>query len=88
MQISSTNAPAAKPVADKAKGKSPSRTKKTPPPETLHLKAKDLVATPADDLVSMIATAAYYCAQRRGFEPGHELEDWLRAEQQVRSRLS
>ncbi|SEN27328.1 DUF2934 domain-containing protein [Nitrosomonas marina] len=27
-----------------------------------------------------IAVSAYYKAQARGFEPGHELEDWLLAE--------
>jgi len=27
-----------------------------------------------------IAIAAYLKAQARGFEPGHELEDWLAAE--------
>lgn len=31
----------------------------------------------------MIATAAYFRAQRRGFEPGHELDDWLAAETEV-----
>lgn len=30
-----------------------------------------------------IAIAAYFRAQRRGFEPGHELEDWLAAETEV-----
>lgn len=30
-----------------------------------------------------IASAAYYRAQRRGFAPGHELEDWLAAEREV-----
>lgn len=30
-----------------------------------------------------IAQAAYFRAQRRGFAPGHELEDWLAAEQEV-----
>jgi hypothetical protein len=29
---------------------------------------------------AMIAEAAYYRAERRGFEPGRELEDWLAAE--------
>jgi hypothetical protein len=29
-----------------------------------------------------IAVRAYYMAEQRGFEPGHELEDWLNAEQQ------
>jgi hypothetical protein len=27
-----------------------------------------------------IAVTAYYKAQARGFQPGHELEDWLTAE--------
>lgn len=29
-----------------------------------------------------IAVRAYFMAEQRGFEPGHELEDWLSAEQQ------
>ena len=32
---------------------------------------------------AMIAEAAYYLAARRGFEPGHELEDWVAAEGQI-----
>jgi Protein of unknown function (DUF2934) len=31
----------------------------------------------------MIRTAAYLLAERRGFLPGHELDDWLAAERQV-----
>jgi hypothetical protein len=31
----------------------------------------------------MIAVAAYYLAERRAFEPGHEIEDWLEAEKQI-----
>ena len=30
-----------------------------------------------------IARAAYILAERRGFIPGHELDDWLAAEQMV-----
>jgi Protein of unknown function (DUF2934) len=30
-----------------------------------------------------IATAAYYIAEKRGFEPGHEDEDWRLAEAQI-----
>jgi hypothetical protein len=30
-----------------------------------------------------IAQAAYFRAERRGFEPGHELEDWLAAEAEI-----
>lgn len=32
---------------------------------------------------AMIADAAYFRAERRGFAPGHELEDWLAAELDV-----
>jgi hypothetical protein len=30
-----------------------------------------------------IAVAAYYRAQRRGFAPGNEMEDWLLAEREI-----
>jgi hypothetical protein len=32
---------------------------------------------------AMIAERAYYRAERRGFAPGHEVEDWLAAETEV-----
>ena len=34
-------------------------------------------------LYRLIAVAAYYRAERRGFEPGGELQDWLNAEAEV-----
>jgi Protein of unknown function (DUF2934) len=34
-----------------------------------------------------IAEAAYFSAMHRGFSPGHELEDWLAAENEVDARL-
>jgi hypothetical protein len=36
----------------------------------------------------MIAEAAYYLAQKRGFLGKHSLDDWLAAEQQVRQVIS
>ncbi len=30
-----------------------------------------------------VAQAAYFLAEARGFEQGHELEDWLAAERQI-----
>ena len=30
-----------------------------------------------------IAVAAYFLSERRGFEPGHELDDWLAAEDAI-----
>ena len=35
---------------------------------------------------AMIAEAAYYRAEKRGFSPGMEIEDWIAAEADVRSR--
>jgi hypothetical protein len=34
-----------------------------------------------------IAEAAYFHAERRGFAPGHELEDWLAGEAEIEERL-
>lgn len=36
---------------------------------------------------AMIATAAYFRAQRRNFEAGHELEDWVAAEAEIDAAL-
>jgi len=41
-----------------------------------------------DELRKLISEAAYYRAKRRGFAPGHELEDWVQAEAEVIGRLS
>ncbi len=35
----------------------------------------------------LVAAEAYFLAERRGFVAGHELEDWVAAEQVVDSRL-
>ncbi len=35
----------------------------------------------------LIALAAYFRAQKRGFAPGHETEDWLAAEAEVDADL-
>lgn len=36
-----------------------------------------------DERRAMIAQAAYYRAERRGFAPGGELQDWLEAEAEI-----
>jgi hypothetical protein len=38
---------------------------------------------PSSSREALIATAAYYRAESRGFQPGHELQDWLAAERAV-----
>jgi hypothetical protein len=35
----------------------------------------------------MIREAAYFKAEKRGFAPGHELDDWLEAEEEIDKKL-
>ncbi|HEV8332741.1 MAG TPA: DUF2934 domain-containing protein [Steroidobacteraceae bacterium] len=46
------------------------------------LTAAEAEARAADHEVK-VALAAYFIAEKRGFEPGHELEDWLAAEAEI-----
>lgn len=52
----------------------PKKTKETPTVEEL---SKGLIPMEA------IAVAAYYRAERRGFAPGGEVDDWLEAEREL-----
>jgi len=38
------------------------------------------------DMQRWVAEAAYYRAERRGFEPGMEADDWLAAEAEIQAR--
>ncbi|HKY02834.1 MAG TPA: DUF2934 domain-containing protein [Burkholderiales bacterium] len=40
-----------------------------------------------EELGRMISEAAYYRAEKRGFEPGYEMEDWIAAEIELNVRL-
>jgi hypothetical protein len=44
--------------------------------------------TSSEDTRRQIAEAAYFRAKERGFEPGHELEDWIEAESEVMGRIN
>ena len=41
----------------------------------------------SEDRTACIAEAAYFIAMHRGYSPGHELEDWVTAENEVDARL-
>jgi len=67
----------------------------TAPPIASAIATYELAETPADvdessraELDRMIGEAAYYIAEQRGFEPGHELDDWLAAEAQIHDQLA
>jgi hypothetical protein len=40
-----------------------------------------------EEVYKLIAESAYFKAKARGFAPGHEVQDWIEAEQEVRRRL-
>ena len=48
-------------------------------------RASDGTAAPSPDREDRIRQAAYAAAERRGFEPGHETDDWLAAEREIDS---
>jgi len=39
-----------------------------------------------NELQAMVAVNAYYRAEKRGFVPGCEMDDWRQAEQEISSR--
>ena len=43
--------------------------------------------TGPEQRAALIAESAYYRAEKRGFDPGHETEDWLAAEAEVDALL-
>jgi len=51
------------------------------------VKAQNATPPSAVQIQAWIAEAAYYRAERRGFEHGRETEDWLAAEAEVMARM-
>ena len=46
-------------------------------------RSMEVVAAMNPDMRAAIAERAYYKAELRGFEPGHDVEDWLTAEREL-----
>ena len=46
-------------------------------------KELDSAEIEGEDKLSRIAVLAYYKAEARGYEPGHEMQDWLDAEAEI-----
>ena len=77
-----------------AREKTPTSTpRKRAPRKTLTASKPARTPTPAAPFVdpetraALIAEAAYFRAEKRGFAPGHEAEDWLAAEAEIDARL-
>ncbi len=67
------------------------RTKKPAKrPGTPLAAAKSVPSAPpvsAEERARMVALAAYFRSQKRGFDPGRDLDDWLEAEAEVDATL-
>jgi hypothetical protein len=84
----SLEAASATPVGAEANGNgSPARKtvrKKIAEPEVVKAEARmNVVPINMEDEIRRLA---YLLSERRGFEPGHEAEDWLAAEHEIRQR--
>ena len=73
------------PKAPRARAKS--TTPRAKKPADAASKAPTAVAVSEDVRRGMIAEGAYLRAERRGFAPGHEEQDWLAAEAEVDALL-
>jgi hypothetical protein len=73
------------PTGAAAAATSPARTPRVR--KTAAAKAPARVTISEDVRRGMIAEGAYLRAERRGFAPGHEEEDWLSAEAEVDALL-
>ena len=62
----------------------------TPQAEQPILQLVDAEGFPIDPELfnEMVAERAYFKAKQRGFEPGHETEDWLEAEKELLAAAS
>lgn len=79
------------PRASRAKKGQPALVHATPVGATATTTNSIDSAAPAVDSEQrrgMIAEAAYYRAEQRGFAPGHELDDWCAAEIEVDAVLT
>ena len=56
-------------------------------PKAAARKGDSAAALSDEELHQLIAQAAYRLAQQRSFSPGHELDDWLAAEAEVKQSL-
>lgn len=71
------------PTADTAAGSKPN-----PGSKSNSLLGNSLVPVTAEMRRAMIAEAAYYIAEHRGFGSGRDVEDWLLAESRIDGALS
>jgi len=82
--LTPAEAMAAAPAAGTNGNKKTATKKAAPKPEIVRNDSRASVVP--INLDEEIRRFAYLLSERRGFEPGHEAEDWLAAENEVRQR--
>jgi hypothetical protein len=66
----------------------PGKPDKTQPTNVAAQRTPGAKLIDAERRRALIAESAYFRAERRGFEPGHEAEDWVAAEQEIDRALA
>ena len=69
---------------------SPTPKKRAPRKTPIAIAVETAIPAPftgPEQRAALIAESAYYRAEKRGFDPGHETEDWLAAEAEVDAML-
>jgi hypothetical protein len=86
--VSKTEAKASKKkVAKKKVASKATAKKKVSKKKTASAKKSSPLISPRERY-EMIATMAYYRAEQRNFEPGHDTEDWFECERIIDEMLS
>jgi Protein of unknown function (DUF2934) len=83
-----SGAPGPKPLPHRTRATTTVRSKAMPdtPPNSIVTRSGAFMEP--DERRARIAECAYYHAERRGFDPGHELDDWLTAEAEIDRMLT
>ncbi len=61
----------------------PSKKEEQVATPVVRINGSESVSLDSEARRAMIAEKAYFLAEQRRFEPGHELDDWLSAEREV-----
>ena len=83
---SGTRSPGSRPVQARKPGKAAPDTPRIRPPER-ETSGNTQPRLSPEEVYKLIQESAYFKAKARGFAPGHEVQDWIEAEQEVRRRL-
>lgn len=90
MKPSATRGPAAKPAPAPRPANAAADAAATRPPAggiTVRTSGSSAPRLSAEEVYRLIQESAYFKAKARGFAPGHEVQDWIEAEAEVRLRL-